>query len=133
MVAFVAFIMNAIASLILMKPLAHGGLALASSLSALANMGLLLVLLRRKIGPFGGRALVRSGMKVLAASLPMALAVRWMVALIDWSLPGEKMLKGVVLLGAVGVGVVLFLAAASLLRSEETRELAAHLRRRFAR
>lgn len=133
MVAFVAFIMNAIASLILMKPLAHGGLALASSLSALANMGLLLVFLRRKIGPFGGRALVRSGMKVLAASLPMALAVRWMVALIDWSLPGEKMLKGVVLLGAVGVGVVLFLAAASLLRSEETRELAAHLRRRFAR
>ena len=69
--AFIAFLLNVVFSLLLMGPLLHGGLALATTLSALANMLLLLWFLRRKIGPFGGRRILFCGIKSLAASIPM--------------------------------------------------------------
>ena len=53
-VAFVAFILNLLFSLALMGPLLHGGLALASTLSALCQMAMLLYLLRGKIGRNSG-------------------------------------------------------------------------------
>ena len=132
-VAFAAFVLNVAFSLLLMGPLRHGGLALASSLSALGNMGLLLYFLQRKIGPFGGREIFAAGLKALLASVPMAIAVRWGVGFLDWSAPGEKLLKTAVLGGAVTGGAVLFMVLAHLLRCGEVREIVAQVRRRFVR
>src|SRR6185369_14666624 len=73
--AFAAFLLNLGFSLILMGPLKHGGLALASTLSACCNMLMLLWFLRRKIGPFGGRRILVSALKSVTAALPMAMAV----------------------------------------------------------
>src|SRR6185369_4092182 len=56
--AFAAFIINLCFSLALMGPLKHGGLALATTLSAFCNMLLLLWLLKRKIGHFGGKSII---------------------------------------------------------------------------
>ncbi len=55
-VVLVSFVFNVI---ILIGPLNHawGGLALTTSLSATLNAGLLFVILRRKLGKFGGGAL----------------------------------------------------------------------------
>ncbi|MCM2358834.1 MAG: murein biosynthesis integral membrane protein MurJ [Geobacteraceae bacterium] len=128
--AFVAFILNLLFSLMLMGPLLHGGLALASSLSALGNMAMLLYLLRRKIGPFGGRGICVSGMKAALASLPMALLVFWAMGLADWSLAGHKAVKGATLLGGIGAGVVVYFLSAHLLRCEEAREAVKLLRRK---
>ncbi|HEY6837981.1 MAG TPA: murein biosynthesis integral membrane protein MurJ, partial [Geobacteraceae bacterium] len=75
--AFAAFVANLVFSLILMRPLLHGGLALASSLSALVNLLLLVWLLRRKIGPFGGRRVAVTAGKAFVAALPMAAGVAW--------------------------------------------------------
>lgn len=108
----------------------HGGLALASSLSALGNMGLLLFFLRKKIGRFGGKAITVAGAKAAVASLPMALAVYWVMGFLDWSLPGHKLAKASVMTGAVGAGVLLFLVCAHLLRSEEAGEAVALFRRK---
>ena len=121
-VAFVAFVMNLLFSLILMGPLLHGGLALASSLSALCNMALLIYLLRRKIGLFGGRAIIVAGFKSLLASLPMILLVSWAMGLTDWSLSGQKGLKALTLLGGIGAGIAVYFVCAHLLRCEEARE-----------
>ena len=120
--AFVAFVLNLVFSLLLMGPLLHGGLALASSLSSLCNLLLLVWLLRRKIGPFGGRTIMISGVKALAASLPMAAAVSWGMTLIDWSVSGQKLLKTAVLGGTIGAGIVIFMLFAHLLRCDEARE-----------
>jgi len=131
--AFVAFLLNVFFSLVLMKPLLHGGLALATTLSALANMLLLLWFLRRKIGPFGGRGIGLCGIKSLAASIPMAGAVFYACRLTDWSLSGHKPAKLLVLGGAVGSGIFVYAAVARLLRSDEALELISILRRKLGR
>ena len=128
--AFVAFILNVVFSLVLMKPLLHGGLALASTLSALFNMILLLYLLRVKIGRFGGRKIAVSALKTLLASIPMYLAVSWGVGIIDWSVKGQKLYKAAGLSVFVASGVLLFLMCALLFRCEETREAVKILRRK---
>jgi putative peptidoglycan lipid II flippase len=117
--AFVAFLLNVFFSLVLMKPLLHGGLALATTLSALFNMLLLIWFLRRKIGPFGGRRIVLSGLKALAASLPMAGVVYYICRLADWSLYGQKLEKLLTLGSAVAIGLLIYAGAARLLRSDE--------------
>ncbi|HEY5974948.1 MAG TPA: murein biosynthesis integral membrane protein MurJ [Geobacteraceae bacterium] len=131
--AFVAFLLNFLLSLLLMGPLLHGGLALASSLSALANMLLLGVMLHRKIGRLGGRAILVAGAKSLVASIPMGVAVFWIVRLVDWSKPAARLEKGAALGGAVLVGIGLFLAAAMVLRSEEAVELVKLVRNKIRR
>ncbi|HQB39351.1 MAG TPA: murein biosynthesis integral membrane protein MurJ, partial [Deltaproteobacteria bacterium] len=98
--AFAAFVLNLGFSLALMGPLKHGGLALATTLSALGNMLLLLWFLRRKIGTFGGRSVIVSAGKSLAAAVPMAVAVSWICQLFDWSRQGHGLEKSAVL-GAV--------------------------------
>jgi len=129
--AFVAFLLNVFFSLLLMKPLLHGGLALATTLSALANMLLLLWFLRRKIGPFGGRSIMLCGLKALAASIPMIVTVHYACQWADWSLSGHKLTKLIVLGGAIGSGIIVYVALARLLRSDEALEMIAILRKKL--
>jgi putative peptidoglycan lipid II flippase len=128
--AFVAFLLNLCFSLMLMGPLLHAGLALASSLSALCNMALLLYLLRKKIGPFGGRGIFLAGAKAALASVPMALFVAWAMRLTDWTLGGHKTVKALTLLGGIGAGAVIFLIVAHLVRCEETHDAVDLFRRK---
>jgi len=132
-IAFIAFVLNVAFSLALMGPLLHGGLALATTLSAVCNMALLLYFLRRKIGPFGVARISLAGARILLASLPMALAVYWGMGLIDWSRPGEKILKGSLLAGSISVGIAIFLVCAYLLRCEEVGKTVELVRRRLKR
>jgi putative peptidoglycan lipid II flippase len=129
--AFIAFILNALFSLILMGPLLHGGLALATTLSAAGNMVLLFFLLRRKIGPFGGGRIMGAGLKTLVAAVPMAFLVQYGIRLIDWSQSGQKGIKAGVLGGSIGAGVIIFILTAHLLRCEEVREAGELFRRKF--
>jgi putative peptidoglycan lipid II flippase len=130
-IAFLAFILNVVFSLILMKPLLHGGLALASTLSAMFNMILLLYFLRRKIGPFGGQNIAFAGGKTALASVPMLLAVSWGVSLVNWSAQGHKLYKAASLCGIVAGGVLLFILFAHLFRCEEVHDAVKVIRRRF--
>jgi putative peptidoglycan lipid II flippase len=128
--AFVAFLLNVLFSLLLMGPLRHGGLALASTLSALCNMLLLAWFLRRKLGPLGGRNSLAGGAKALAAALPMGITVYLLMGTIDWSLPGDKLTKGGVLAGSIAAGVLVFGLCSLLLRCEESRQILERLTRR---
>lgn len=129
-VALIAFGFNFLFSLILMGPLKHGGLALASTLSALCQLVLLLWLLRRKIGPFGGRGIALAGGKALLASLPMAVVVYWAMGRVNWSLAGHKLYNGIVVGGAVAGGMLVFFLFAHLCRCEEAREAVRLFRRK---
>ncbi|MBA7663597.1 putative lipid II flippase MurJ [subsurface metagenome] len=70
---------NIILDLILMRPLAQGGLALATSLVAFLNMSLLFWLLRRRIGRLGGRKILTNFIRILIASSIMG-GICWLVA-----------------------------------------------------
>ncbi|MDD2540655.1 MAG: murein biosynthesis integral membrane protein MurJ, partial [Desulfuromonadaceae bacterium] len=129
--ALIAFIINLCLSLVLMGPLKHGGLALATTLSAFCNMLLLLWFLRRKIGSFGGSSIMLTALKSLAASLPMAVAVWYSCSFVDWSQTGHKLLKGSVLGGSIVGGSVIYVLTMKLIRSEEAVEAASLLRRKL--
>lgn len=128
-----AFVTNLGFSLALMGPLKHGGLALATTLSALCNMLLLLWFLRRKIGSFGGAEVLKGGFKSFVASIPMAALVWYLCSYVDWSKAGYKFYKAVILGTAVISGMIVYIIFARLLRSEEVTEGAKILRKRFAK
>lgn len=129
--ALIAFIINLCLSLVLMGPLKHGGLALATTLSAFCNMLMLLWLLRRKIGTIGGTRIIVTAMKSCVASLPMAAAVWYGCSAIDWSQAGHKVLKGTVLGASILCGVIIYTIAVKLLRSEEALDAFTLFRRKF--
>lgn len=131
--AFIAFVLNLCLSLVLMGPLKHGGLALASTLSACGNMLLLLWFLRRKTGSFGGTAILKTAVKSLAGSVPMAIAVWYFCSLINWSHAGHKLLKGSVLGGSVIFGICIYMITARLLRTEELLEALAMVRKKLGK
>jgi putative peptidoglycan lipid II flippase len=128
--AFIAFLLNVGFSLALMGPLLHGGLALATTLSAFSNMLMLLYFLRKKIGCLGGRKIAVAGCKTALATIPMLITVAWGVRMIDWSISGQKLYKAAGLSVFVGGGIMLFLLFAYLFRCEETREALKIMRRR---
>lgn len=129
--AFIAFLINLCFSLALMGPLQHGGLALATTLSALCNMVMLLWLLRRKIGCYGGRTILRTTCKSIAATVPMAVVAWYGCTLLDWSQSGHKLLKAGVLGGAISISFMVYLFVAKILHSEEVYELLSLLRKKL--
>jgi len=120
--ALAAFIVNLLCSLLLMRTMQHAGLALASSVSAAANMLLLFFLLRRRIGAFGGRQITVAAGRSLIAAIPACLATMLVLRQLDWAQPGEKLLKSGVLGLAVLAAVVIYVLLSLLLKSEEAHE-----------
>ncbi len=127
-VGAVAVAANLILSGLLMWPLGHAGLALASSLAA----GLNLFLLQRRLGRFGdyvaGANFHRGTLGTLAASAGMGLAV-WLVCLADFA-PLSGAGRAIQTAAGVVVGVAVYLILARLLGSEELRELRSAFSRR---
>lgn len=131
--AFISFLVNIGLSLLLMGPMLHSGLALASSVSALVNMLMLFWLFRRKAGLLGGRRMLRTALLSFAASVPMAAAVWFSVGLFDWSTTGQKLVHGGILLLLVSVGAAIYFLFSRLFRSEESIEMVSMLKRRLSR
>jgi putative peptidoglycan lipid II flippase len=108
---------NAGLALLLMGPLGHSGLALASSLGAWVNLLLLLGTARRRFGRIGGRALLATALRTLVASLALAL---WCALLLWWWPRGAGRLVDLAwLAAAIGGGAGLFYAASAALAMPE--------------
>jgi len=131
--ALAAFLLNLGLSLALMGPLKHGGLALATTISACGNMLLLLWFLRRKIGPFGGRRIAATAFKSLLASLPLGIVSMYICTLTDWSVTGNAAKKGLVLGLAIAAGMAVYALLMHLLRSEEAQEAVKMIRNKVKR
>jgi len=70
-VSFLAIGLNICLNAILVRIMAHLGLALATSISSMFYFILLLFLLRKKLGPVGGKRLISDFLKIISASLVM--------------------------------------------------------------
>ena len=115
----------------LMWPLRVGGLALATSLTATLNAGILAVRLRRQMGPLGYGALARSGGRTAAAAAAMGLvcwaAARGVGALgLPEGLPNSLAATAI----PIALGVASYLGALRLLGGTEVAEMATAIRRR---
>jgi len=116
-VAALAFAANIGFSLALMGPLKHGGLALATSLAAMLNVGVLIYLLRIRLGLLDGRHIVRTTIKTSLASLAMA-GVLYFCGHEQWPVPGVVKLPVL-----VAAGFLVFVLAARLLRLKELNDI----------
>jgi len=118
-VGVVAVAVNLVAAVSLMGPMGHAGLALASSIGAWANLGALIWMARRRLGPLGGRALTTSAARTAAASAPV---VAWCWLAIEVTLPARAagtLAAAGWLAGVVAGGVALFWLASAAVRAPE--------------
>jgi len=116
---------NIALALLLMWPLKHAGLALASSLSAYINLALLYWLLRRRLGRLGSRETLQSLARTAAASSALLLWCLWAGPRLGAGWPGAAWMGG-----ALIVGVIVYGAVAAVLRAPEIPALRQMLRRR---
>ena len=119
LVAAIALVGNIVLSLVLMQSLTYAGLALATSLAAMINMGLLVVFLDRKLETLSWDTILRSYARVIIASTPIVMACMWVASLAVWSQPSAWIAKGVMLTVAIGLSVAGYITAHTLLGSSE--------------
>lgn len=119
-----AVVVNLVAGILLMGPMAHGGLALATSIAAAFNVLLLFAILTRRLGGFPTSALVSSLARITLASLIMGLCLVYGRTLGAWEV-GLTPTNGLVLSGCIVGGFLIFTVAAYLLRCGELRSMLA--------
>ena len=106
-------------SLTLMYPLRHNGIALAGSISAAVNVGVLAFVLRNKIGPYLDRAFYASVFKIVASSAAMLAAIGLVEYGMPWNTSSGFRERLIYLVFAVGTGAVAYFVCAYLLKSPE--------------
>jgi putative peptidoglycan lipid II flippase len=132
-IAAIAVAVNIVFDYLLMGPLRHGGLALATSIAQTVNLGLLIYLLRRRIGGLGLRRVGASLKKIAVSTAVMAL-VAWIAFRAMSYLAPEAgfMAKSMRVLIPLSAGLLGYLAATYVLKTAEMGELWHEFRRRSA-
>jgi putative peptidoglycan lipid II flippase len=120
--ASVAF--NIALNLVLVRSLGHRGLALGTAAAALLNAGMLLVLLRVRLGGLEGGRLLVAAVKISLAALAMAVAAYYSERALYAPFAGDTLAaQAVRVFGAIGIGIGVLSIAAHLLQIEEFTQL----------
>lgn len=119
-----AMVLNVVLSIVLISPLAQGGLALANSIATILEMLTLLVILRRRLGSFDQHRIALSVARIVIASIIMG------AVLIVFK--NTFAASGAILLAIVGaaIGAVVYFAVTLIFRSEEIALVLARVKRK---
>jgi putative peptidoglycan lipid II flippase len=118
-IATVGMLSNIVFSIALMGPMRHAGLALANALASWVNFSLLFYFLRKKLKRVDARNIVRSFLKILAASAAMGLTGWGLLHGALWREGGNAFQKTAYFSGTVILCLAIYVGASLLLRSEE--------------
>ena len=127
--AVISVCANIILGIVLMGPLGHGGLALATSLASILNLGLLVRALRSKLGMLGLKMIMTSVYKTIICSIFMGAAV-WAAALFIIPSEGGSLMDlffGLVV--SISIGLVLYGSFSLLLKSWKAGKVLAIIRK----
>jgi putative peptidoglycan lipid II flippase len=117
-------------SVLLMKPMQHAGLALATTAAAITQLFVLIWLLRKKTGRLGLMEVSGSLLRVVVASSVMG-AVLWAGARAgNWANGGNDPVNLMIFTVTAIAGVAAYFAVVAVLGSPELRDLKAALMRR---
>ena len=109
---------------LLMKPLGHGGLALATSIAAVLNMVVLLELFRRRLGGINGGLIVKSFGKVVVSSAAAGVVAWGVINLLGAHLTMTRPLHALIgVLAASIPAVFVYVGMIALLRVDEAAEI----------
>jgi putative peptidoglycan lipid II flippase len=120
----VSVVFNVALNLLLVRSLGHRGLALGTAAAALLNAGLLVILLRARVGGLEGRRLLVATVKISAASVAMATAAYYAERLLHVPFGGRDVIaQAIRVFSAIGIGMTVLAASAYILRIDEFTQL----------
>jgi putative peptidoglycan lipid II flippase len=131
LVAVAALITNIGLSLLLMGPMAHAGLALATALSGIVNMALLVTFLASRLGDMQWKTILASHVRVVLASAPIIATCLWVAGLGVWAQPDAWVSKIVMLVVGIGISAAGYGTVHALLRSDEMEFLFGLIKRKL--
>ncbi len=125
-----SLVLNASLNFVLMGPFKEAGLAMSTSIAAIAQFAILMVLYPRRVGSFPFKESAVSFIKTLIASVLMAIAAKivldvWMRAMP----PASTALYAVQILGTIAFAVIFYLIVALLLQGKEAKKVFEYMRR----
>lgn len=125
--AGIGMVLNIILNIILARFMGISGLALATSISAIATTGLLFISLRNKIGSFGLSHIGSSFLKILFASCVMG-------AIAKFSFEKFRVIahSNISLLGAVSIGTVTYAVIICFMKIKEVDLMISFIKRKFS-
>lgn len=131
--ATVAMVANILLNLLLMGPMLHSGLALATSLSSVLNFGILAVVFSNRVeGGWAGGALAGEIVKSLVSAVVMSVVVIWAASRVPWLDLG--MTEGLLgLVGCVLLGIIVYSMTALILGCDGMRTVRERLLNRERR
>ena len=115
-----SMILNTVLNLILMGPLEHGGLALATSIAALFNVALLIYYLRKRLGLMGGRKILHSTLKMSSAAVVMGI-ITYIGRESFFHVSDPLLTRLFVLTACISAGILVYALISHLTRNEEWR------------
>jgi putative peptidoglycan lipid II flippase len=132
LIGVAVMIVNTSISLLLMGPLRVGGLALSLSISQALNFVLLLVWLRRRIGPVETARWAVPALKAAAAAALMGAAVRlaWPLLRVETA---PFAVRAGALAGAILAGIVIYAGLLRVISPADLKSVAGHLKRAASR
>ena len=133
LVSIVSVGLNIVLNLTLVRVMGYAGLALGTALAALLNAGMLLALLRRRLGSLDGVRIANSFVRICIAATVMGATV---LATDDWFTarwPASGVLTSALVVGAeIGLGLVVLATTARLLGIAEYEQARRQLLSRLA-
>ncbi|MGE0792189.1 MAG: murein biosynthesis integral membrane protein MurJ [Sandaracinaceae bacterium] len=114
-------------------PFQHVGIAMALSAAGIAQLFALLFLLRQRVGRLGLRRVVSRATRASIAAAAMGATLFGIAQLGRWERGGNDPMNIALLLGGVVLALVVYLAVARLVGSEDLATLTAAVRRRARR
>ncbi len=127
LVGIVSVVVNVILNLILMRYLAHAGLALATAIAAWVNVMLLWWILCRRGDLVGDSRLIKRIVRAMGAALVMALLLWWLKGLLASQFAGGEGQRVLALIILVIAGMAAYAGAAVLLQAVRWDEIKALL------
>jgi len=124
--AAISMVMNIALNAILSYFMGIGGLALATSISAIFCTGLLFISFRKKVGHFGMKGILISFVKIFAASVVMSILAR-----LCYGLLLIKFNINISLIVSIVVGAVVYFAMILILKVNEVKVLLDALKRKL--
>lgn len=122
---------NIVLNLILIKYMAHAGLAFATSIATTIAIVLMFYDLRKKIGSLGTISYIKCGIKVMLASAIMGIIAYIVYHGIYNALGVSKLYNLISLLFAVMTGVIIYSVLCYMLRIKEVRDMVLSVKSRI--
>jgi putative peptidoglycan lipid II flippase len=128
-VAILSLLANIALSVLLMGPMRHGGLALATSLSSMLNLTVLIWFLKKRLGRIGASNILKSVGTSSAASIVMGLALIWFLSRIELE-GGVSTIRLITYVGlSVVGGIVIYGGLSRIFKSKELTAVVGMLRK----